>query len=229
VKSVRCVSWVAVAIGLVVMLPAVSIAGSVVVPNPSFESPDVVATTGGNTWGYDIDDWDTTEGGTLDPLDTVQFLEVTEAAFGVAVGAPPQHIGMDNGHYVVQDLGVGLEANTMYKMSALVGNRAGWADAGNMSKFSLWVGDAELGAKVVDAATEVAESDFADFSFMLTTGDTPPEGNIVLRLESVAEADGGNGRAHWDNIRLTVVPEPSTLVLLGLALVGLIGYRRARS
>jgi hypothetical protein len=226
VKSVRCVLCVAVAIGLIAMLPAVSLAGSIVVPNPSFESPNVVESTGGNTWGYDIDDWDTTEDGALDPLDTVQFLEVTEAAFGVAVGDPPQHIGMDNGHYVVQDLGVGLEANTIYKMSALVGNRAGWADAGNMSKFSLWVGDTEMGAKVVDAATEVAENDFANFSFMLTTGDTPPEGNIVLRLESLAD---GNGRAHFDGIQLTTIPEPSTLVLLGLALVGLIGYRRSRS
>jgi hypothetical protein len=126
-------------------------------------------------------------------------------------------------------LGVGLEANTMYKMSALVGNRAGWADAGNMSKFSLWVGDAEMGAKVVDAATEVPEDNFANFSFMLTTGDTPPEGDIVLRLESVAEVDGGNGRAHFDGIQLTTIPEPSTLVLVGLALVGLIGYRRSRS
>jgi hypothetical protein len=98
-----------------------------------------------------------------------------------------------------------------------------------MSKFSLWVGDTEMGAKVVDAATDVPVNDFADFSFMFTTGDTPPEGNIVLRLESVAEADGGNGRAHFDGIRLEMIPEPSTLVLLGFALVGLVSYRRSRS
>ena len=42
------------------------------------------------------------------------------------------------------------------------------------------------------------------------------------------ELQAGEGSAYFDNVQVNSVPEPSTLVLLGVGAVGLLGYGRRR-
>ena len=59
----------------------------------------------------------------------------------------------------------------------------------------------------------------------------PAAGNYLLEFAANAWADPGleaDASLDIDNVRLSSVPEPSTLVLLGVAAIGLVGYARQR-
>jgi hypothetical protein len=57
-------------------------------------------------------------------------------------------------------------------------------------------------------------------------------GGTVTTLDSAANAEyvfGATGLVtHITELRLTLVPEPSTLFLLGIGAISLVGYRRHR-
>jgi hypothetical protein len=99
---------------------------------------------------------------------------------------------------------------------------------GNQSTYGLYVGgDAEaggtlLGAKSYDAFP-LSDLTFVDDSLTVTTGDTVPAGNLVISLRTT-----GPQRAHFDNIRLEAIPEPSSLVLALLGMLALVARRRSR-
>jgi hypothetical protein len=112
-------------------------------------------------------------------------------------------------------------------LTVAVGRRnATFTVAGNESRFGLYVGgDAAGGGTLVADATydafPLADSTFVDQSLSYTTGATVPAGNLFISLRST-----GVNRAHWDNIRLTAVPEPASATLLLLGLLGVSGRRR---
>ncbi len=143
-----------------------------------------------------------------------------------------QHLGIQNGEEVSQDLGISVAPNTVYTLTLGVGKRnASFSPPGQESTFGLYAGGdfadggALLGEGMFDASG-LDDLTFVDQSLVVTTGDAVPAGNLFLSLRTT-----GAGRAHYDNVRLDAVPvpEPATGLLAALAALGLIsGVRRRR-
>ena len=71
-------------------------------------------------------------------------------------------------------------------------------------------------------AGPLGESTFSDaLEVSYSTGDAVEAGNLFLSLSST-----GGGRAHFDNVSVSVVPEPSGFGLLALGGLALLGRRR---
>jgi hypothetical protein len=187
------------------------------IKNASFEVP--VLDAGG--WTNDYPDWE------APPETGDAFVEYIDGFSSDGVN----HIGIQNGEEVSQDLGVPLLPNSIYTLTVGIGNRNASftpTDGSQRSTFGLYLGgDAADGGTLLDQSTvdagPIGESTFADFALIYSTGETVAPGNLFISLRTT-----GEGRAHYDNIRLEVVPEPSSLVVLGLAGLGLVIRRRRR-
>ena len=207
--TTRCLMAAAVAL----ISTSVATAGPIAIANASFEEP--VLDAGG--WNNDIVDWGGNTGGDA-------FIEHITGF----VSDGNNHLGMAADAERAQNLGVSLTANTTYTFTAAVGNRnASFTEAGNESRIGLYVGGSAQGggtllAEAVFDASNLAESSFADLTAVYNSGPTPLAGDLWVSLQST-----GANRSHFDNLRLdAVVPEPSSIMLLGLAGLGLIARRR---
>lgn len=142
-----------------------------------------------------------------------------------------QHLGMAAGAEVYQDLGVGLVPDSNYTLTVSAGNRnASFTPAtGQQSTFALYLGGSAadggtlLASGMFDAGT-LGESTFSDaLSVSYATGADVDPGNLFISLAST-----GEGRAHFDNVGLTVVPEPAAGLLGFMATLGILVIRRRR-
>jgi hypothetical protein len=203
----------------VLLLASPTFAAVIPVNNASFEEPDL--TGGGPTWTNDLVDW------TQLPAAGDAFIEY--------IPGPPlfasdgvQHLGTAQGAEVYQDTGVGLAADSVYTLRVDIGNRNdSFTEAGNASTIGLYAG-----ASALDGGTPLATTSF-DANFLLdgtfagpltldyVSNGSPPSGNIFISLQST-----GANRSHFDNVRLDVVPEPSSITLVFLALLGVVRLRR---
>jgi hypothetical protein len=201
----------------VLALAAAVQADPINIKNASFEEP--VQDPGG--WTNTYPDWE------APPTTSDSFVEYIDGFSSEGVN----HLGIQNGEEVSQDLGVSLIPNSIYELTVGVGNRNASftpTDGTQASTFGLYLGgDSGAGgtllADVTVDAGPLGESTFADFSLAYETGDTVPEGNVFISLRTT-----GGGRAHYDNIRLNLVPEPSSIALLSLAGLGLLLRCRRR-
>jgi hypothetical protein len=203
----------ALAVALALMMAAGAMADPVTIANFSFEDP--AQDPGG--WTNTLPSWDPP------PVAANAFIEYIAGFTSDGVN----HLGMEQGGEVSQNLGVSLLPNTTYDLTVGVGRRnATFTVAGNESRYGLYVGgDAGGGGTLLADATydasPLADSTFVDRTLTYTTGGTPPAGNLWVSLRST-----GVNRAHYDNVRLTAVPEPSCIMLVLCGLMGLLHYRR---
>ena len=199
-------------------LVATAAAESVTIQNASFEAP--AQDPGG--WTNDLPDWDGP------PAAGDAFIEYIDGFVSEGVN----HIGIQNGQEVSQNLGVSLQANSVYTLTVGVGNRNASftpTDGSQASTFGLYAGgDAGDGGTLLAESTvdagPLGASTFADFSLVYETTDALEAGDLFVSLRTT-----GGGRAHYDNIRLEVVPEPTSLTLIGIAGLGLMSLRRRRT
>jgi hypothetical protein len=197
---------------LAVMLP---------VTNASFEAPDV--SSGGATWTNDLAGW------TQLPTAGDAFIEyISGLAQDPFASDGTQHLGVAQGAEVYQDTGLELVPNSEYTLSVDIGNRNdSFTVAGNESTIGLYVGNpASLGGTELGSASFnanfLADGTFAGplvINYM--SNGSPPSGNIFISLQST-----GENRSHFDNVRFEGVPEPSTIGLVFMALLGVLKLRR---
>jgi hypothetical protein len=193
-------------------------AEEIAVANASFETV-VGDPLGPGGWTNDLPGWS----GPTNAGDS--FIEYIDAFSADGTN----HLGMAAGAEVSQDLGVGLMPNMTYTLSVAVGRRnASFTVDGNDSRFGLYLGgDAADGGSMLAegsySAFPLTDLTFVDQSVSFTTGDSVAAGNLFISLRSA-----GPDRAHFDDVRLSVVPEPATMGMVLVGLLGLAATRRRR-
>lgn len=166
-------------------------AAPVTLTNPGFETQTPELTTGQST--PTLTGWQETGG----PGAPAGFFEFTPgfAAEGT------DHLGMESGHDVWQDLGVNYAAGTVYTLKTASGNRSGQTSAANASTYQLGTSSGLLFTSgVFNAATGAPADAFAEAPPILL--DTIEEPNAVGRPIRILLRARGPGRSHFDNLRL---------------------------
>lgn len=173
--------------------PGLSFAAPVVVGDSSFERNDLTA--GG--WSNDLSpEWQETGG----PSNGAGFEEFINgfAAEGT------DHVGLNAGHTIWQDLGVTYEANTIYTLTVATGHRAGQTNAGNQSTYSLATPAGTTFASALLDASTLPPGTFADApNLVFDTSTNPAAVGETIRIILHAS---GSGRSHFDDIRLDATP-----------------------
>ncbi|MDB2673524.1 hypothetical protein N9Y81_01080, partial [Akkermansiaceae bacterium] len=114
------------------------------------------------------------------------------------------HLGMNVGQNVWQDLSETYQANTRYTLTVAHGHRTGSTGNSNQSTFSLRAPDNTIFASAFENSFSLAGGSFADSSpLVLDTSVTPAAIGETIRIHLLA---GGGGRSHFDNIRLDATP-----------------------
>ena len=176
---------------LCLLAAAMSPAAPVTITEPGFETQTPELTAGQFT--ATLTPWQETGG----PGAAAGFLEFITgfAAEGT------DHLGMETGHDVWQDVGVNYTANTVYTFTVAAGNRPTWTTTGNASTYLLSTSTGPVYATgSADASVLAAPGTFADAPpAVLDTIEEPGAVGKPIRLLLRAR---GNGRSHFDNLRL---------------------------
>ena len=216
-------------------LPAMSFAAPIVVPNFSFEKPDVPdggAVAGVESWTFignggavagihdQLDDQYAGATDNLSPLpgsglgNQNAFIQITPAATDLF------------GRLFVEGLGT-VEAGMKYELAVALGNRLD-ADAGTVT-LMLTVDGSSVASLVVPESS-VSEGTFADFSVGFSTllvGDPNVGGELGVELRMDVSGSGPVVQGNFDNVRVeATVPEPGTFVVLAVGGVAMLIRRR---
>ena len=184
-SSVPCGGWLALL--SILTCPA----APVVIPNFDFETQTPELTAGQFT--TTLTPWLET-GGPGAPAGFFEYLPGFSAE-------GTDHLGMEAGHDVWQDLAVNYAANTVYSLTVSAGHRSGQTLAGNASTYLLGTGSGPLYANgVFNAAAATPADSFSDAP--AATLDTIEEPGAVGKPIRILLRARGNGRSHFDNIRL---------------------------
>lgn len=163
------------------------------VRDPSFETNSLSA--GG--WTTDLSpDWSETNG----PNNGSGFEEYIA---GFAADGT-DHLGMELGHDVWQDLSVTYQANTVYTLTVAVGNRSEFTASGNQSTYIVADSVGTIYATGITDASAVSVGSFADApALTFNTAENPAAVGQTIRI--LLQARGAN-RSHFDHVRLTSEP-----------------------
>lgn len=188
--------------GLAIALLCRVIASPVTIGDPSFEGNSITA----GQWTNDVGpEWTGTGGATSGNA-------FEEYVTGFAADGT-DHLGMNLGHDVWQDLGVTYQPNTHYTLTVAVGNRSGTTQPGNQSQYLLADSTGAIYATGIFNATSLASQTFGDApTLVFNTPDNPAAVGKTIRILLQAR---GSGRSHFDNLRL----DETSLVPPGAATV----------
>ena len=170
---------------------AVSHANPVTIQDASF---DVRSLSAGG-WSNTITPWQET-GGTGNGNGFVE--RISGFAFDGL-----NHLGMESGHNVWQDLGVTYQANMRYSLTVAVGHRSGRTNSANQSRYLLADSNGTIFATGSLNASTLPVGTFRDATpLVFETGASSPAIGRTIRILLQAQ---GPGRSHFDAVRLTAV------------------------
>jgi hypothetical protein len=115
-----------------------------------------------------------------------------------------QHLGMERGVSVHQDLTATYKENMVYTLSVSVGNRPAWTSTGNRSSVSLTTPDEEMAVTEELDASTLSPGAFGEISLLI---DTSVVAELVGEPIRVRLSADGEGRSHFDYVRLDEIPK----------------------
>ena len=217
---------IAIASSFLVIVPQGQVrAASIFIANNSFENPIVTTPSGFNFRTGSAGGWTFTgpQQGFADPV-------AAHSAGGSWYGPSPtiipngSQIAWSNGGTISQTLSDTLQANTVYTLSAFVGNRLGLNFPGY--NIELYAGGNLLAS---DNSVTPADGSFAAVTASYTSGISVTPGQALeIRLTSLS---GFQSQTNFDNITLDAasIPEPSAILgLLGFGLLGIASKLRQK-
>jgi hypothetical protein len=226
-----------VTLGVVALLTVMAGgAGATVIFSDSFESPPVAVPFG---WSYAVPPGGWTKYGT-DPVG--MFTNLTGSSYASVPNSPtdgshqsvwanqtPGGSTAVSGDYLVLS-GTGLQANMTYTLKADLL----WSDGTISAAATLVLGSGSilgthpLSMDVAQSSTAlpVATNQWVTWTEIFVTGASPTGLGDPLRIELGSPNQSAYAQVAFGNVRLdaTPTPEPSTLVLLGMASLGLLAY-----
>jgi hypothetical protein len=218
------------------------IAVSIYVPGASFESPSAAALPYARP---EIDYWQkapTPPGWTAQQWDNTAgvFLNIQQAWIDNVEGNQAAFLFSTPGVTLFQDLIAPFAAGQAYDLTVAIqgggnANYGGPIKAGATMELRLYYRDAgnnpvTIGQTVVTNPQEnYAVTHLTDYTLHIpavTAQDAYAGKNIGVQLISTVEYANAGGYWDIDNVRLTSVPEPTTMVLMAIATVGVVRRRR---
>lgn len=123
------------------------------------------------------------------------------------------HLGMELGHDVWQDLGVTYQASTRYTLTVATGHRSGPTQPGNQSQYVLADSTGAIYATGIHNASTWPARSFGDAPALIF--DTPSNASSVGKTIRILLQARGSGRSHFDHIRLdatSLIPPGGAIV-----------------
>lgn len=217
---------IAIASSFLVIVPQGQVkAALLTVANNSFETPIVTAPSGFISSTGSVGGW-TFTGGQQGFADPVAAHNAGGSWYGSSPGIIPDgnQIAWSNGGTISQTLSGTLQTNTVYTLSAFVGNRLSVNFPGY--SIGLYAGGNLLAS---NSGVTPADGTFAPVTVSYTSGISVTPGQALeIRLTSLS---GFQAQTNFDNITLDAasIPEPSAILgLLGFGLLGIASKLRQK-
>jgi hypothetical protein len=217
---------IAIASSFLVIVPQGQVkAALITVANNSFEAPIITVPQGFISSTGSVGGW-TFTGGAQGFANPTMGHNFGNSWYGSSPGIIPDgnQVAWSNGGTISQTLSGTLQTNTVYTLSAFVGNRLGVNFPGY--SIGLYAGGNLLAS---NSGVTPADGTFAPVTVSYTSGISVTPGQALeIRLTSLS---GLQAQTNFDNITLDAasIPEPSAILgLLGFGLLGIASKLRQK-